>query len=281
VALAALAGCSGVVDPERRTATEEFTVDGASVDSVVVRGGDGETVVEGTDDPDVCVEATKYAIGGTDLSEVAVTREPTGGRLEVGARLTEGMQVGVVGGGLETLDVRVPDGVRVERVETDDGSVEVREVAGDLALDVDDDTATVDGVAGAVGVTCDDGEVTVGAVDRVAGEFDDASFRMTEGATVDDLAADDGDLELAIAGLDGDVTVETDDGDVEAALSSALDATVEVHTDDGSVRAEDGALDSVELSGETTRGTVGAGTGRLVIRVDDGSVRLDPLASDQ
>lgn len=281
VAVATVAGCSALADTERTTTTEEFTVDATSVDSVAVHGDDGETVVSSTGGDEVRVEATKYAIGGTDLSDVTVVREVTAGRLELGVELPEGLQIGVVGGGLEALEVRVPDGVRVEEVETDDGSLEVSDVTGDLDVGVDDGTADIDSIDGAVELNCDDGEVTVGAVDGVAGEFDDARLLMTEAVTVGDITADDGDLELAIGEVDGDVTVEADDGDIEAALSPGLDVTVDARTDDGSVNVEGGIFDTIETTDERTRGTVGTGENRLTIRVDDGTVRLTRESSDQ
>ena len=272
-----LAGCLGYTETDRQTATEEFSVSGDSVDRVTVRGDDGKTVVRGWDGADVRVEATKYALGETDLSAVTVTRDVTDGRLSIGVEVPGGFSFGPSGGGLEALQVRVPRDIQVERIAIDDGTARVNEVRGNLELSVDDGDIEAGGVDGAVDVSADDGEVTVGAVESVAGEIGDGRLRMSEGATVGDLTADDGDLDLAIQGLDGDVTIQSDDGTVEAALAPTLDATVEIHTDDGSVRVEDGILDGIETTEGTTRGTVGTGRGRLTIRIDDGDVRLGPL----
>lgn len=274
-----LVGCVGFTERDRRTATEEFSVAGEQVDRVVVRGDDGETAVSGWDGTDVRVEATKYAVGETDLSSVRVARDVTGGRLSIGVEVPGRFSLGPSGGGLEALDVRVPRDVRVERVGIDDGTARVNDVAGDLALSVDDGTAEADGVDGALNVSADDGEVTVGTVVSVTGEIGDGRLRMSEGAIVGDLTADDGDFDLAIQGLDGEVTIRCDDGAVDAALAPTLDVTVEVHSDNGSVRIEEGVLDSVETAEGTTRGTVGDGSGQLTIRIDDGNVRLSPLST--
>jgi hypothetical protein len=274
-----LAGCVGYTERDRQTATEEFSVAGERVDRIVVHGDDGETTVRGWDGTDVRVEATKYAVGETDLSSVRVSRSVTGGRLSIGVEVPQGFSFGPSGGGLETLDVRVPRDVRVERVGIDDGTARVTDVVGDLALSVDDGTVEADGVDGAVDVSADDGEVTVGAVANVGGEIGDGRLRMSEGAIIGDLTTDDGDFDLAIQGLDGEVTIQCDDGTVEAALAPTLDATVEIHSDDGSVRIEEGVLDSIETTEGTTRGTVGDGSGQLTIRIDDGDVRLSPLST--
>lgn len=274
-----LAGCLGYTETDRRTATEEFSVSGDSVDRVTVRGDDGETVVRGWDGADVRVEATKYALGETDLSAVTVTRDVTDGRLSIGVEVPGGFSFGPSGGGLEALHVRVPRDIQVERIAIDDGTARVNEVRGNLELSVGDGDIEAGGGDGAVDVSADDGEVTVGAVESAAGEIGDGRLRMSEGASVGDLTADDGDLDLAIQGFDGDITIQSDDGTVEAALAPTLDATVEVHTDDGSVRVEDGILDDIETTEGTTRGTVGTGRGRLTIRIDDGDVRLGPLST--
>lgn len=268
-ALVALGGCSGFAEANRRTATEQFSVAGTSVDRLVVRGGDGDTTVRGWDGSDVRVEATKYALGETNLGAVTVTREVVGRRLAIGAEVSDIFRFGASGGGLDALAVRVPDGVRVEEVAVDDGTARVNDVSGDLALSVDDGDARADEGDGDVDVNADDGAVTVGRVGRVAGAVDDGSLRMTDGSTVGDVTADDGSVELAVRDIDGDATVRSDDGDVEAALSPALDATVEVSTDDGSVRVEDGVFDSVETSAGTVRGTIGNGGDRPTVILSD------------
>jgi hypothetical protein len=277
-ALGALAGCSVPTgDRNRRTDTERFTVDGDSVERLVVRGDDGETTVRSHDGTDVAVEATTFAVGRTELSAVTVVRELDAGRLTLGVEVDAGVSFGVSGGGLERLDVRVPREVAVERVETDDGTARVTSVAGDPVLAVDDGSLEADDIEGAVEARADDGRVRLGAVGAVTGELDDGSLRMADGATLGDVTADDGELRLAAAALEGDPTVEIDDGRVELSLASTLDATVEVRADNGSVQVEDGVLRRVETADGVTRGTIGSGNARLTVRVDDGSVRLRPL----
>ena len=103
---------------------------------------------------------------------------------------------------------------------------------------------------------------------------------MTEGAVVSGLTTDDGDLELAIQGPDDEVTIQCDDGTVEAALATTLDATVEIHSGNGSVRIDERVFEAVETTDETTRGTNCGGSGRLTIRTDDGDVQLSPLSME-
>lgn len=98
------ADCLGSTETDRRTVTEQFSVSGDSVDCVVVHGGDGEIVVRGWEGSDVRVEATKFALGETDLSAVTVTRDVTAGRLSIAGEVPRGFSCGASGGGIETLD---------------------------------------------------------------------------------------------------------------------------------------------------------------------------------
>jgi hypothetical protein len=63
---------------------------------------------------------------------VTVTRDTSGGELDVGAELSASVGVGTFGGGPESLDVSVPEDTRVTSVDVDDGSAQVAEVAGDI-----------------------------------------------------------------------------------------------------------------------------------------------------
>jgi hypothetical protein len=272
-----LTGCTVSGDVDRETKSVEYAVAGNEVDRVAVSGGDGEMTVRGWDGADVRVEATTFARGKTDISDVSVSREVIGDKLDIEVEVPDQVGIGAFGGGLESIDVRVPTGTRVTRVSIDDGSGRVTAVAGDIDLDVDDGSAEIGPVDGGLNVTVDDGAVTVGEVDRVAGELDDGTLEMTEPATIGDLTADDADLDLAIEGLDGDVTVQCDDGNVTARMTPTTDATVVANADGNAVHFEGGVFDSVTTSSETTRGTIGDGSDRLTVNIDDGEIRMAPF----
>jgi hypothetical protein len=276
-AVVALAGCTVTSNADRETTTVSYTVSGSDVDEVAVSGGDGRTTVRATDGDAVRVEATKYAYGQTDLSNVTVRRSVQAGRLDVGADVPSQVGIGSFGGGLDSVTVEIPDGVRVTDVDVDDGEATIEDVAGDVALSVDDGEASVGPLDGALDVSVDDGDVTVGTVAAVGGDIDDGSLELTEATTLRDVSADDGDFDLAVDGLDGDATVETDDGAVEAALSRDLDATVVVHSDDGDVAVADGLLDELTVEDGTVRGRVGDGGDTLTVRADDADVELRAL----
>ncbi|MBO4248476.1 DUF4097 family beta strand repeat protein [Halomicrobium sp. IBSBa] len=274
-AATALAGCTISGQSERDTTDVEYSV--ADVDAVAVDGDDGETTVEPWDGDEVQIQATKYAIGGTELSDVQVTRNVDDGQLSVGVKDTTGVAIGTVGGGLESLTVKVPSGVRVTELTVDDGDATIGDVAGDLTLSVDDGSAEVGPLDGGVQIDGDDGEIEIGAVDSVAGTVDDGEISVTEATTIGDVEADDGIIDLAVENVDGPATVRADDGDVTLRLSPSLDLSVTARSDDGTVTVSDGVLDEVETSEDETRGRVGEGGDTLTVAVDDGSITLQSL----
>lgn len=275
VATTALAGCSFSESEDRATEQISYSVSGDEVDRVTVSAEEAMTV-RGHDGSDVQVEATKYAVGETDLSDVTVDREPSGGQLDVSAEVEGGIEFGRFGGGFESLDVRVPRETPVTAVSVDDGVAEVADVTGDLDLTVDDGRAEVGPVDGFLDVSADDGTVTVGAVDGVGGDLDDGSLEMTEPATIGDLQADDGELDLAAAAVDGTVGVRCDDGDITVALAPTVDASVDVTADDGSVQIDGDVFDTVSTDEDGISGRIGDGTNQLEVDVDDGDVHISP-----
>lgn len=255
-----LAGCVGASDADRETATVEHTVSADDVDELTVSVDDAETTIRQWDESTVRIEAEKYAVGQTDLSDVSVTREVAGSVLNVGVEYSPGVQFGVAGGGVERLDVRVPAGVEIDRIDADDGAVTVTDVPGRVDFDVEDGSVTVDGV------------------DGLRGEIDDGSVEAASPVRLGDVTGSDGDVDLAVGGTDGDTTVECDDGRIVVRVAPGLDATILAESDDGDVQFADGAVDSVESTGDDTlRGRVGAGGDRLRLAVDDGRIVVRPL----
>ena len=254
---AGLAGCAGVTEGDREETDMEYTVS-EDIDRLSVDVGDADVTIDSWDSSDVRIEATKYAIGQTELSEVSITREVVGGALTVGVERTDSIQLGTVGGGAEAIDVRIPSGVQVDEISADDGEITVGGVSGDLELNVDD------------------ADVSLADLDAVQGELGDGSLDVTTPATVGDVTADDAEIDVAVADTDGEAEIDIDDGSVTARLASGLDATVVVETD----AVVDGldALDSVETSDETSlTGRVGDGGDELRIVGDDAVVEFQSV----
>lgn len=272
----ALAGCVGTGDADRETTDVQHDVTG-EVESLAVDSDDADTTIEPWDGETVRIEATKYAVGQTELSDIGISRDITDGQLSISEESSTGLIVGVGGGGIESLTVRVPRGVQVRELDVDDGNAVVKNVAGDLTLSIDDANVDIGPLDGALSVNGGDADVTVDRVDEFSAELDDGTVSMNEPATIGDVRTDDGTVDLSVDGIADDSKVEADDGDVTVRLSSSLDATVLCNKNDGSVRVEGDIFDGVEYRSDQFRGRIGDGSDRLSISVDDGQVSLKPL----
>jgi len=256
--VASLAGCAAPSGVDRKREDVEYTLSAESVDRLSVTVNDADVTVEPWDESDVQIQAQKYAVGETALSDVSVTREVAGGVLSVTVDhdRAEGIQLEPTGGGAETLTVRLPSGVQVDEIEADDGDITVDDVPGSLAF------------------TVDDADVTAGGVGKVHGKLEDGSLDVPTPVTVGDVTGDDAAIDLTVADTDGDAEVTADNGDIVARLTQDLDATV-VATGGAEVQIDDDALDEVETDRpEVVRGRVGDGGPELRLTADDGVVTV-------
>jgi DUF4097 and DUF4098 domain-containing protein YvlB len=223
---------------------DRLAVRAASAD-VSIRGGGNATVVR----------VRRTARGSVELSDVEADVSLEDGRLVVSA---PGLSVTGIGGGGVDVEIEVPERVRVGALETGDGDLEVRSVAGDVAVTVDDGDVSIEGLDGTASVSGDDGDVTLQGIDRLEA-----------------VRVDDGDVDVEIADVTDDAAVRTDDGDVRAALSPNLDAVVQSVTDDGTIDDAQAPFDRRPTRRDGfRRGVIGAGTRLLQIRTDDGDITL-------
>lgn len=160
-----------------------------------------------------------------------------------------------------SLTVRCPDGVRVGRVRTTNGSVEVTDVAGDATVESSNGSVTAENVAGSVALGTSNGNVRAEGIDGLRGA-------KTENA----------DVVVDVPALSGDTEIRTSNGSVDAALAPDLDAALTVATDHGSIDVEGLDLSSAETSETRVSGTLGDGTHELSVTTDNDDVDLTALS---
>jgi len=162
-------------------------------------------------------------------------------------------------------------------VSTSDGLLTVSGFSGDLRLSTEDGDLSVSACSGVARVSAEDGDVSVrdfrGDVDAGI-EDGDLSVEGTLGRLSAD--AEDGDVDVRL--LEGSVMtadwrVEVADGGVRIHVPDGFAADLDVDTDDGSIDIDLPAT-AAELSEGKLRGSMNGGGHRLVIRTEDGSVRL-------
>ncbi len=235
-AAASLTGCASGLFGGQYEETREVEFDLPGEDAVVSVHSENGDVDVSTHDGERVVVTARLSGPSEERVEGVEVAGPTGdGDLSVALEGTTRVSAG--------FDVQVPAGTAVGELETSNGDVEVRDVAG------------------VESASSENGDVTV----RSAGPVSTAE-------------TDNGEVAVDLpAPLPGDVTVASDNGDVDASLSPDADAELVARTDNG-----DASIDGLELSDlrsddGTVRGVLGDGTHEVVAESDNGDVEFDAL----
>ncbi len=125
---------------------------------------------------------------------------------------------------------------------TDDGSVRLDQVDGDVATHTEDGSINVSGVLSGLDASTDDGRI---AVDAAPGSVMSRNWDL-----------------------------HSEDGRVTLDLPRDFDAELDLATDDGRIRVDDRFGGGAERGAETLRRSIGAGGFVLRVRTDDGSIRV-------
>lgn len=155
------------------------------------------------------------------------------------------------------VEVRVPPGIRVDRVETANGRVEVSGVVGDVHASSRNGDVAATSVDGVVSLESANGDVTATATRGVA-----------------EARTGNGDVVVELAALDRDATLRSGNGDVTVRVDPALAARVDLSTDNGRVRVVDVAVDADVDDRRHVRGRLGDGGHRIAARTGNGDVTL-------
>jgi hypothetical protein len=240
-ATALLAGCITIGDAESTTEDETRRFDADTVDELAIDNVAGPITVAPADGTELVVELERT---GTDheLDATTVADSLEDGRLALETTHEDG-PLGFLGPNPATVafSVQCPDGVAVDRVETNSGDLSVRDVAGPVAM------STTNGEIDARGV-----------------------------GAVGDVTTTNGEIAVDVAAIEDDAVIESTNGVIEAALHTELDASVTAETTNGSVTADD-AL-GLTASEDGVSGTLGDGTHDLTIDATNGDVTLTALS---
>lgn len=241
VGSASLAGC-GSFTGERVTEeieASESIPDGAAV-SVETSNGDVSVRSHGNDRT-LHVTGEKSVRGErSDLDRVSVEIDP-GVETTVRAEIEDAGLFG--GGGACDLEVSVPDGATVDTAATQNGTVDVRNVTGDLTGRAGNGAVTIRDVAGYVAATVSNGRATV---------------RDTTG--VREVTSDNGAVDVDVHDIREDVLVSTENGDVTVGAGPELACRVVLSTSIGDVDTRDVSIDVAEQSEERLVGSLNDAT---------------------
>ncbi|RQG92212.1 DUF4097 family beta strand repeat-containing protein [Natrarchaeobius chitinivorans] len=259
--LAALAGCSSMTPLVGQRLEQTETISLGDAESVLVHGNVGTVSVTGRDRDDVSVDAEKQSSSiRTDLEELRLRADHTDDGLVIGPEW-EGREGWFQSEPSMNLEVELPRDLPLEEVRTSVGRVTVRDVTGDLAVETSTGRVDVDGVDGAVGARTSTGRVTIRDVD-----------------VLHDVTTSTGRVDAHVPAIDGDTTVSTSTGRIEAAIDPEIDADLHVTTSTGRIDVDDLELTDAAEGSDLVTGTLGDGGPTLRFETSTGRITLGSLS---
>jgi hypothetical protein len=250
---AGVAGCAVPGSEETERSTRVIPADPDA--PMVVSNVNGRVDVTGTDTDTIEVDIEKRTRYGRDLLDrVTVQTRVSGGRTQVTVRtdsLPPGTSVAV------DLDIRIPESVALDSVETRNGAVTATGVAGDASLQTTNGRVTAEDVDGFLILRSTNGDVEARDV-----------------TGLDDVRTTNGSVDVELSSLRRDLVVRTSNGDIDLAVPPELGAVVNLRTSNGTVGVRDLEPQITDRSRTALRAILGDGSGRIVAETSNGSVRL-------
>lgn len=238
------------------TRTEQQTHNVASETSLRVRNPNGTVTVTGHDGTTATVDIEIHGPTERSVNAVSVTADRSNEHLAVVTEYndTDAERADV------SLTIEYPNGSPVERLQTKNGSIEVRDAVGDPELKSQNGSLSVRNVDGTVALSTDNGSITA----RDIGGLGTAT-------------TSNGSIEIDVPSVSSDVTVRTDNGGIDAALASNLDTVITATTSHSPVELHGVAL-AQEDNATSISGTLGKGTHVLTFETNNGTIDLRLLS---
>lgn len=178
----------------------------------------------------------------------------------------------IFGISVQRIEVDVPPGSRVEIARCDGATVS--SIDGGVSIHSLDGHISLNDLRGNVDARSDDGYISATNVrgDRLAIESMDGHLALDNVAVASLLGTTrDGHIEAGNLSVASDATLQTADGSMRVRFAPGADVTVDASTRDGKITV-DGSSDNDSSAQRTIR--LGAGTGRMKLATDDGSIHI-------
>ena len=239
--------------------SKHFTISGKP--ELRVDANDGSVHVRTWDRKEIEAHVTTlgWKIGP---SEVEVIDRQNGDRIELQVRIPHRPHVVIFGVRSVRVELQVPRELRSD-IHTGDGSITIQDVRGETYLSTGDGRIEADSLDGTLNAKTGDGRI------RVRGRFDVLVLHTGDGSIEADIANG--------SRMASEWTVRTGDGHVTLRLPSGFSAELDVHTGDGHIRSDLPVTTSNLRRDHDLRGKLNAGGPPLVVRTNDGSIRLERL----
>ncbi len=209
------------------------------------------------------IEARVTTVRWKIPSDVQVIEHQTGDHVDLEVRMPHRMFALNFGSRSSIqVDLRVPRELQSD-IRTGDGSIVVENLKGETRLSTGDGRIEATSLDGTLDAQTGDGRIIA------RGRFD----LLT-------LHTGDGSIEAEInngSRMTSEWSVRTGDGHVTLRLPATLSADLEVHTGDGHIQSDLPVTVSGSRNEHELRGKLNAGGPPLIVRTNDGSIRLEKM----
>lgn len=225
-----------------------------------VNVNDGSVTVRPWDRKEI--EARVTTVHWRIPAEVQVVEHQTGDRVELEVRMPHHAFMLNFGQHSVQVELRVPRELRSD-IRTGDGSILVDGVRGETRLSTGDGRIEATSLDGALDAQTGDGRIVI------RGRFDQLNVHTGDGS-----------IEAEInngSRISGEWSLRTGDGHITLRLPGTLSADLDVHTGDGHIQSDLPVTTSGSRNEHELRGKLNAGGPPLIVRTNDGSIRLEKM----
>jgi hypothetical protein len=239
--------------------SKKFTIAGHP--ELRVDTSDGAVTVRTWDHKEIAARVTTigWKIGS---GEVTVVDHQTGDRVELEVRIPHRAFEISFGHRSVRVEIDVPREIRTD-IHTGDGGITVDGLHGETRLSTGDGHIEADRLDGTLDAQTGDGRL------RARGRFDMLNLHTGDGSV-------EADIENG-SKISSEWRVRTGDGHITLRLPSNFAADLDVHTGDGHIDSDLPVTVAGSRRENELRGKLNAGGPPLVVRTNDGSIRLERL----
>jgi DUF4097 and DUF4098 domain-containing protein YvlB len=225
-----------------------------------VNANDGSITVRTWDRKEI--EARVTTVSWAIPADVQVVDHQMGDHVELEIRTPHRMFSLNFGSRSVQVELRVPRELRSD-IRTGDGSITVDDLHGETRLSTGDGRIEATSLDGTLDAQTGDGRIVA------RGRFDLLTLRTGDGSI--EAEVNNG------SRLTSEWSVRTGDGHVTLRLPSTLSADLDVHTGDGHIQSDLPIAVSGSRNEHALRGRLNAGGPPLIVRTNDGTVRLERM----
>jgi hypothetical protein len=247
-----------------------------SGDRLYVENLNGSVEISGWDQQTADISGTKFASTEAMLEALKIDVVASGDSIRIRTIRPSG-HMGNMGA---RYVIRVPRGAQLERIQSSNGSLRVRDIDSPARLETSNGAIEVASVGGPITMHTSNGSIRADGVQRgIEGTTSNGSIRVVLGKVEERrpvrLTTSNGSVELAVDDLGGsDVVVRTSNATITARLPQSVAADVKVSTSNGGLTNEFESSFQGRSERHRLDGTIGGGGPLLSLTTSNGSIRL-------